>query len=261
MTKTVAQSLGLKPILHYTLSQNYGAGRIHYYLAMAESLRIGSVEFKNVPVQVFDEDWVPAHITEGVEGVFGLGMLQDFLVHVDYTRQQIRLSELPPVPQAQDVYGREVWSTVIPGSPTPSRNGNDWGAFNRSIAPNMQTWTRYFGGTSPYLLTKFGPGPERLFELDLNERHPRLSSAAQAGIGTAKAAGIIFPGSKYSGYFMKFSGIFVPINSWTTERFDNGSERLDLEISGIIDQSALLTTPFSIDYRDQLIHFETSAEK
>lgn len=252
---------GLKPAARFSLSQVWRDGRINYYIAIADKLRIGPVEFTNFPITVVDDDLTIEQNTEGVEGRISLGILADFLVRADYYGQNIRLDALPALPANDDGHGLRLWSTVQPGTPSPSVNGNLWGSLDRLRPAEMQGWTPIFGHEgSLFLLTKYGEAPERLFVLDMNSLHPRISTTAQQDVSSLGAMKDKLPGG-YKGYFMSFGGKIIPIDAWVAERFDNYSVQHDLEISGLIDQSALIPVPFSIDYRDQLMHFESSTKK
>jgi hypothetical protein len=176
---------------------------------------------------------------------------------MDYAHGQMTLDALPAMSATTDNLGLPLWSVVSPGATVPSMNGNVWGRLNRVDYPEMRGWTPFFGVRDDILLlTTFGPGPTRLFTWEMNNAHPLLATTAAPDISTLRAMPPPLSSSHYKGYFMGFAGVIAPVESWDIVRFDNYSERNDLEVSGLIDQSSLFTIPFSVDYRDHLLHFE-----
>lgn len=63
------------------------------YAAYAGSIRIGSLEFRNCPVDVIDKRSVTDE-----EGLIGADVFQRFLIEIDFPGRKLRLSQLPERP-------------------------------------------------------------------------------------------------------------------------------------------------------------------
>jgi tetratricopeptide (TPR) repeat protein len=265
-----AAHLGLVPLMKLTYADLYGGGRIHYYLAKLDSLRIGDIEFKNCIVTVNDENPGSSlyyaqtlRNPTGADASIGAMFLSDFLIGVDSPNRQLTLSPLPTLTAKSDSTGLPLWSAAAQdsGGEVPSINGGAWGQYNRTADPAMKSWTpltRY--RTAMWIPTKIGSGPDVQFLLELSAPWPRVSTNASGKTATLEtlAQGKTIP---FHGYFMDFAGLLFPIDSWTSLRYDEFSKHLKIETSGDIGQDALRQTAFTLDLRDNLVHFERRKAK
>jgi tetratricopeptide (TPR) repeat protein len=266
-----AQALGLTPLVKVSYAQLYRGGRLNYYFANLASLRIGDVEFKNCIVKVLDESGngyeakVDADTNpSGSDGSIGAMFLADFLVHMDSMKKQLTLTPLPPIPANLDSTGLPLWSDVSKsgGDPVPSINGGAWGQRNRTVNTEMKSWTSLVSTRDRIWLPTFvGAGPAVLFLLELSDPWPRISTNAvnQAARIESIANGKSAP--PFHGYFIDFAGLMFPNNSWTVVRYDEFSKHLKLETSGTIGLEALRQTTFTLDLRDNLVHFTYDPSK
>jgi hypothetical protein len=97
--------------------------------------------------------------------------------------------------------------------------------------------------------------------LELSDPWPRISTNAvnQAARIESIANGKSAP--PFHGYFIDFAGLMFPNNSWTVVRYDEFSKHLKLETSGTIGLEALRQTTFTLDLRDNLVHFTYDPSK
>jgi tetratricopeptide (TPR) repeat protein len=261
---STARALGLTPLVHVSYALLYQDGRLNYYYANLDSLRIGNVEYRNCVVKVLDEINSESNKADmdtnpsGADGSIGAMFLSDFLIRADPGKHLLTLSQLPPLGAKVDNTGLPLWSDISKsgGDPVPSINGGAWGQYNRIVPATMKDWTSLFRfHDKMWLPVGIGPGPQVLFELELDDPWPRLSTNAVDQ--TAKIETLVKnkAAAPFHGYFLEFAGLYFPITSWTAIRYDEFSKHLKLETSGTIGLQALHQTAFTLDLRDNLVQF------
>lgn len=260
-----AERLGLKPLAHTSYALLYGSGRIHYYLAKLDSLRIGEVEYRNCIVSVVDErpgsGLYDSHNMTGADLRIGATFLSDFLIRMDPAHETLALTPLPALTGPKtDSSGLPLWSTAPQTNeePVPSINGGSWGQYNRVVPASMKDWTPLFRyRNETWVGSRVGAGPNLLFELELADPWPRIST--NAAPLTAKLESVHPGKTPFKGYFLSFGGLYFPIDSWTAVRYDEYSKHMKIETSGTIGQDALRQLSITLDLRDNLVHFERQA--
>jgi tetratricopeptide (TPR) repeat protein len=257
-----AKHMGLKPVVHVTYDLLFTGGRLQYSLIQVPSIKIGEVEYKNCLIDVVDETYSRFLNQDETDGYIGAGFFSDFLVRVDLPRQQLTLSPLPVLAHNDDGAGLHLWSQAgLDTREVPSMNGGKWGQYNGTSPPEFAGATHFFRFKDDILIpTRFGPGTERLFYLDIALLTPRISTSAAGDISQLDAAGMKNPNVKYRGYFMAFGGMILPIDAWNDADFTRISHKRNLEISGTISRQALQQFPFTVDFRDHLILFDRNAK-
>jgi tetratricopeptide (TPR) repeat protein len=70
-------------------------GRRNAYIGVADSIKIGELEFQNCPIEVMESRSVA-----GDEGLIGADVLENFLVDIDFPNEKLKLSQLPVPPGA-----------------------------------------------------------------------------------------------------------------------------------------------------------------
>ena len=123
--KSAAEKMGLKPLFK-NMVPGIGWQRPRPgYVAYADAISIGSIEFHNCAVQVMEPDfWSDA------DGIISLDLLSDFLVTLDYPNHKLLLDPLPPLPEKP----------------------NADGAIDRYISPQMQDYTPVYRAGSDLIL-------------------------------------------------------------------------------------------------------------
>ena len=119
------------------------------YAAYAGSIRIGSLEFRNCPVDVIDKRSVTDE-----EGLIGADVFQRFLIEIDFPGRKLRLSQLPErpgEPQVKPSLATDEDDSASESDPNAA-GGTGNGAnpapvpkhFDRYIGPEMSSYARVF---------------------------------------------------------------------------------------------------------------------
>jgi Aspartyl protease len=156
VTRSFAEHAGISKISQTKLWGIGDKGRRNGYVGVADSIKIGDLEFQNCSVEVIEQRSVV-----GDEGLIGADVFQNFLVEIDFPNEKLKLSQLPKRPGeieqklalksedsgSDDADGSEAKADAKPGenkpleakTPAPAS-----GPQNRYIAPEMQSYTRVF---------------------------------------------------------------------------------------------------------------------
>ena len=92
ITPKVATSLGLKKIATNLMFGVGGEGKVDSPMYRADALKIGDVTVKNIPLGTVSNPLLELVM----DGILGPSLLADFIVTMDYPRNQIELSRKPP---------------------------------------------------------------------------------------------------------------------------------------------------------------------
>jgi len=108
ITTRAAKAIGLQAVADVVLRGIGDNPDRSAALALAETVRMGSVEFAHVPVRFADSKRFP----QG-EGIIGTDVFADFLVTLDFQKYRLGLEPLPqrgakPVPEDDDLYDRVI---------------------------------------------------------------------------------------------------------------------------------------------------------
>src|SRR5262249_20151828 len=142
---------GLQTIVNMGAHGIGDKGAASGYIANAESIKIGELEFSGCPVHVIDKKRAL-----GEDGLIGADVFEDFLVDIDFPSQKFRLSELPALPNEKS---KEVG---LASQESLSERLHD-----RYIAAEMKDWDRVFRfGHDLLIWTSVNNTPVRLFLLD-----------------------------------------------------------------------------------------------
>jgi hypothetical protein len=117
------------------------------YAAYAGSIRIGSLEFRNCPVDVIDK-----RSATDEEGLIGADVFQRFLIEIDFPGRKLRLSQLPErpgEPQVKPSLATDEDDSGSESDPNPAGGTGDGRNpapvpkhFDRYIAPEMSSYAR-----------------------------------------------------------------------------------------------------------------------
>jgi hypothetical protein len=237
--RSVAEHMGLKPLF-----QNQVPGIGHQearsgYVAYADSISIGNVEFHDCAVQVMDGlFWSDA------DGAISMNLLSDFLVMLDYPGHKLILGPLPARPAS-----------------TPANGPGD-----RYIAPEMKDYATVYRAGSDLILPGFiNSKYSALFLLDTSMGYSMLSPEVSHEIAeghrdskyevrdTSGAVDTSFSAGDVTLSFAHVNQYVTHIGSFDTSRF---SRDAGMEISGFIGQATLKGLTIHIDYRDGLVKLD-----
>jgi hypothetical protein len=273
-------------------------GRRDAYFGIADSIRIGNLEFQNCPIEVMESRSVA-----GEDGLIGADVFQDFLVDIDFPNQKLRLSQLPqrpgetgqslalknnedddsddsaPPADSDSAHGKPAASTGAPpgASSVPQSSGTQSsvpqssGPQDRYVAPEMKSYTGVLlFGHDLLVPTSIGKVPSKLFILDTGSLVNFISPAAAREVtkvhneGDVTVEGIsgrvdkVYTANKAVLQFGRLRQENQDITAFDTSPV---SDDLGTEVSGFLGFVMLRMLEIKIDYRDALIDFQYEAQR
>lgn len=237
------------------------------YVALASSIRVGDLEFRNCPVEVIESRSVV-----GEHGLIGADVFEEFLVDIDFPTEKLRLQGLP---KRSDETGQVISLNVGEKSEDDENRDDDVAAHpeklahsgpeDRYIAPEMQSYTPvYRFGHDLLVPTKVGDTPAKLFLLDTGAIDNMISSdAAREVTKVGRDSHVILKG--LSGSVSRVYSARKAVLQFGHLRQENQdmlafdlasiSDDAGTEISGTLGFSMLRLLEVKIDYRDGLVDF------
>jgi predicted aspartyl protease len=269
ISRSVAERTGLQQFSRMEVGGIGSEGRKAAYIAVADDIKIGSLEFHNCEVRVVDQ----SNVTDN-DGVIGMDVFSRFLVTLDYPLHKLLLSPLPPRPgdttpatptletsnTASDDSSTSATETKASTPKAVSRGPHD-----RYIAPEMQDWTPVYRiGHNLLVPTSLNNSKLKMFILDTGASSTTISPEVAREVTKVRVNNSM----TVHGINGKVDKVYSADN--ITFRFANVSQRvedvvafatptvsksLNMEISGLIGYTALSQMTIDIDYRDGLIKF------
>ena len=234
--RSVAEHMKLKPLFQTQIPGIGNQGPRQGYVAYADSISVGGVEFHDCAVQVLDGSF-----RNDADGSFSLNLLSNSLVTLDYPAQKLILDPLP----------------IRPGS-TPGSGLDD-----RYIAPEMKDYTPVYRSGSDLILPGSINGkrmmlfvldtavdvsalsPEAAHEIDKGHRDSKYEVRdTNSNIDNSFSAGNVA---------LSFANFTRNINRIRTFNVSMFSKDVGMDISGIIGNMTLQGLTMRIDYRDGLV--------
>jgi hypothetical protein len=240
ISKAAAHRAGLTPVYQNDVPGTGGQAPRSGFVAIADSISVGDVEFHNCAVQAMD-----VNFPNGAEGIVGLEVLSPYLITLDSQAKKLVLETLPPRP-------KEMTATD--------------GLYNRYIAPSMKDYASMLtSGSDMILPLSVNGNPPLLFLLDTAIGYSAVSPQAAAMLTTghkdlkledrsARANWNVI--SLNGDQTLSFAGVTLkesPVVPFDTAAFTDDS---GMEISGLVGLKALSRTTVHIDYRDGLVKFD-----
>jgi predicted aspartyl protease len=260
INSSLAKRAGLKPVTRTQANGIGDNGPQAGYLAVADSIKIGGLEFRNCLVEVSDRRDVV-----GNEGLIGMNVLSHFAVTLDFPWRKLTLGPLPPYP------GTAAAPVELNTEGQAQHSSKGSGPHDRYVAPEMADWMKvYRSGHNlivPGMIDTKSPG---LFIIDTGAQMSSLSPKAAAAvtkIHTDDARAIRGVGGtvKKIYYANDVAVRFGQLEQKNARMavFDLGgvSRGAGTEISGLLGGDTLDVLVIHIDYRDGLMKFEYSADR
>jgi predicted aspartyl protease len=94
INRRLAEKAGITRLANVDIGGIGDKGSKNGYRALADSLKIGGLEFQNCPVEVLDQRSVV-----GEDGLIGADVFSSFLVDLDFPNEKLRLTQLPKRPE------------------------------------------------------------------------------------------------------------------------------------------------------------------
>jgi tetratricopeptide (TPR) repeat protein len=252
VSSKVAEKAGLNKLTADPISGFGDTGAAQGYIAFADKLQIGELEFENCYIEVVDKKRAL-----GVDGLIGADVFASYLVDIDFPDQRLKLSQLPPYPdQAAQQPGLESESEPEPGA----------GLHDRWIPPEYKDYEKvYRFGHMLLLPVQLNKTPYKLFLLDTGSWDNTLSpAAAREASKIHEDADIKVKGLSGQVKTVYTTGeIALTFGHFRQTRSDlvafdmtSMSNHVGTEVSGVLGFAMLYMLDIKLDYRDNLVDFE-----
>jgi tetratricopeptide (TPR) repeat protein len=278
--RRIAEQAGISKIIATKIYGVGDQGRRDAFVGVADSIKIGDLEFQNCTVEV-----VESRSVAGEDGLIGGDVFQHFLVELDFPHEKLKLSQLPQrpgaiepaltlkngddssddsrdssaadrAPDAGTVSAARKGVALAPASGEPQ---------DRYIAPEMQSYTRVFRfGHNLLISTSVDQIPGKLFLMDtgalMNVISPeaarevtKLNHSEMRVKGISGGVGRVFSADKATLIFGHLRQENQDMTAFETKSI---SEGIGTEVSGFLGFTTLRFLDIKIDYRDALVDFE-----
>jgi tetratricopeptide (TPR) repeat protein len=274
INRSLAERAGVTPLAESDIGGIGDKGRKSGYRALADSLKIGELEFQNCTVQVIDQRSVI-----GDDGLIGADVFSKFLVDIDFPNEKLHLTELPRRPEApaptvnlqtdtDDDSGSSDSQASNKSPQTPAKNNQpaSLGPQDRYIAPEMKSYTQvYRFGHMLLVPTAIGKVPAKLFLLDTGAFTDHITPEAAREVthvhGDSSTTIRGLSGSVKNVYradkaVLQFGHLRQENQDLIAFDLSHISDHAGTEISGTLGFTLLRMLDIKIDYRDGLVDFE-----
>lgn len=242
------------------------------YRGLANSLKIGDLEFHDCPVDVLEQRSVT-----GEDGLIGADVFAAFLVDIDFPHEKLHLSELPKRPdettskitlqteREDSNTSGETPTEKTAVAPTKGASSPHSGPQDRYIAPEMKSYTPvYRFGHNLLVPTLIGNTPVKLFLIDTGATSNLISPSAASEVtkvhGDPRMTVQGLSGSVKNVYsadkaVIQFGHLRQENQNLIAFDLNHISDAIGTETSGILGFTMLSLLDVKIDYRDGLIDF------
>jgi tetratricopeptide (TPR) repeat protein len=284
--RSLAEHAGISKITATKVRGIGDRGRKGAYFGVADSIKIGELEFQNCRVEVME-----SHSVAGEEGLIGADVFEDFLVDIDFPNEKLKLSQLPKRPgeseqkvalnSEDDEDDAAATSAAEPDAKTADKQGNNpkgasekaaqpvppsSGPQDRFIAPEMKSYTSVFRfGHDLLVPTTIGKVPYKLFLIDTGALVNFISPAAAREItkvhgdsdtvveGISGRVKKVYSADKA---VLQFGHLRQENQDMTAFDTKPISDDMGTEVSGFLGFVLLRFLDMKIDYRDALVDFK-----
>jgi tetratricopeptide (TPR) repeat protein len=284
INRRAAEKAGLKRISSVQFNGIGDSGQRNAYLALADTIHIGELEFKDCVVTVSEKS-----MGLDEDGLIGADVFSSYVVDIDIPADKLRLTPLPARPdektteaslaseadsdsenqdQPEDTQkaADKTSADKTAAAPSTFRIPKD-----RYVAPEMAQWARIYRiGHDLLIPTHVNDSKALLFILDTGSFANMISTRAARTVTkvssdeTIKIKGLsgevnkIYSADKAT---LRFANIRQPNQDMVTIDFAGISKHLGIEVSGFLGFSTFRVLETKIDYRDGLVQFIYDPEK
>ncbi len=238
------------------------------WIGLANSIKIGELEFQNCPVTVMDKRSVGEE-----NGLIGADVFEHFLVDISFPERKLRLSELPKRPgEASTAINLKTDKDYL-GTEQIESNDADTkakpavlpavGPFDAYISPEMSSYTKVLRfGHELLIPTKIRDAPAKLFLIDSGAFTNMIDPAAAREVtkvhgdsymrvkGLSGSVKNVYSADKAVLVFGHLRQENQDIISFDMTSISNAA---GTEISGALGFTTLYLLDMKIDYRDGLV--------
>jgi tetratricopeptide (TPR) repeat protein len=277
--RSIAEHAGISKISETKVLGIGNKGRRNAYIGVADSIKVGELEFQNCPIEVMESRSVAEE-----DGLIGADVFEDFLVDIDFPNEKLKLSELPKRPgqpepkfalKSEDDDSDDAAAT---GDDTKSADAKTAvepvpfsGPQDRYIAPEMQSYSRvYRFGHDLLIPTSIGKVPSKLFLMDTGAMFNFISPAAAREVtkvhgdadtivkGISGRVDKVYSANKAILQFGNLRQENQDMTAFDTKPISDG---VGTEVSGLLGFVLLRFLDIKIDYRDALVDFQYDAKR
>jgi len=253
--RSIAEHAGISKITETKIGGIGDKGRRRGFFGVADSIKIGGLEFQNCNVEVLE-----GHSVVGEDGLIGADVFEQFLVDIDFPHEKLKLSELPNRPGEHE-------QKLAPNDDQDAENdlgAPSSGPQDRYVAPEMQSYTRVFRfGHDLLVPTSIGKVPPKLFLLDTGSFQNSISNAAARQVTHVDDSETVITGISgavkdvYSAHKTVLEFGHLRQENQEMAAFDTTgmSDGAGTEIAGTLGFVMLRFLDIKIDYRDALVDF------
>jgi tetratricopeptide (TPR) repeat protein/predicted aspartyl protease len=274
VNRNLAEKAGVTRLSDVNIGGIGDKGEKNGYRGLANSLKIGDLEFRDCPVEVLEQRSVA-----GEDGLIGADVFAAFLVDIDFPHEKLHLSPLPKRPDEaapaitlktdsdeSNAPGEGASEKTDEASPAaksapPPRSGPQ----DRYIAPEMKSYTPiYRFGHNLLVPTFIGNAPVKLFLLDTGASSNLISPVAASEVtgvhgdsrrtvqGLSGAVKNVYVADKA---VIQFGHLRQENQNLLAFDLSHISDAMGTEASGILGFEMLGLLDIKIDYRDGLVDF------
>lgn len=274
--RQIAQKAGLTKLSDTTIGGFGDRGEGAGYFAMASSIKIGELEFRDCPVVVLDKRSVL-----GEDGLIGTDVFQEFLIDLDFRNKKLRLGKLPKRPD-EDLGKVSLRTDAGETDPLEAESRTDatTTTINATTAPPYMSLTKRFVpaefsfsftpvfrfGHALLIPTEIGDiQATRLFEIDTGSNKSILSvnvareimkvrvNSRMAFKGLSGSVKNVYPIEHTN---LRFDHVQLYADNQIAIDLAHLSESTGTEVSGVLGVFAFVSSDVTIDYRDGLVAFD-----
>ncbi|MFZ0661971.1 MAG: aspartyl protease family protein [Acidobacteriaceae bacterium] len=274
INSSLAKKAKLQPLVRVQESGIGDKGPQAGYLAEADSIRIGKLEFRNCLVEVSDR----RDIT-GIDGLIGTNVFSQFLVTLDFPSLKLTLAPLPAYPEANPGTSPGTSPGANSAAAAPEKLDTAGGAgsaenvepHDRYIAPEMKDWMQVYRRGHSLIIPGLMNGKKLgLFVIDTGANASVIAPEAAAAVSKihnnngADILGVAGQVKKVyyaSDFAVRFGNLEQKSARITVFDLSRPSESLGTEISGLLGEDTLSVLVVRIDYRDGLMKLEYSPHR
>jgi len=263
INRAVAERAGLKPMARVQIGGVGDQGAQGGYIAHVDSIRIGSLEFRDCIAEVTDRKDIL-----GMDGLIGADVFSSYLVTLDYPMRKFILAPLPPRPTdaagavaTLNTEGGEQAASLAPGSSAQPAGPQD-----RYISPTMKDYTPVFrSGHFLIVPTLLNGKTQGLFMVDTGAFSSSITPRVARSVTKVRGgpddsvkglSGNVAKVAFSEAVTFQFAGIQQQNNDLYSFDTTNLSRSAGVEISGFLGSTILRQLTISIDYRDGLVKFD-----
>ena len=255
VSRRIADKAGIKSIVKTDVHGIGDKGTVASYVGVADSIKIGELEFQGCHVDVTEGN----SVTE-VDGLIGADIFSHYLVDIDFPHWKLNLTSLPALPPPS-----EADKALVTKYPKIA------GFSDRYIGSEFKSYTPVFRfGHMLLIPTRINELPPKLFLIDTGAFSDTISPAAAREVtkvrgdsdiqvkGLNGAVKQVFTADNLTLAFSHFRQPARDMVAFDTSRMSDSS---GVEISGMLGFAMLYQMEILIDYRDGLVDFKVDPSR